>query len=389
MMARRILSLLSLTTLAAAAPVTGGTIPRPGDGTPFFYKGHDLSSLKLLEDSQNFFVDTARGNEERPADDILADGGMNAVRLRLWVDPPDGIYGLNYTIDLAQRFQAKGQRIFLDYHFADSWADPQKQPAPAAWPTKLEPLAGRLREYVRETLVAFKDAGVTLDIVSLGNEIRHGMIWPLGRASVDVEPWPAMVANFSNLATLYKAARAGVGDAACAGVPKPQVMLHLDNGWNLTLQERWYGALVDNGVPPSAWDSFGLSFYPFYGTAATFENLRAVLRAMADKYGKPLQVVETDYPAVCDGRWSPIPESSEPGIPYSVAGQVEWMAEVLRIVRETPRGLGRGLWYWEPAWLENTSLGSACNDAILFEADYSGWPRTVGYSRESVNVFLN
>ncbi|KAK1979639.1 family 53 glycosyl hydrolase [Colletotrichum cereale] len=389
MIARRFLSLLCLPALAVAAPVTEGTISGSGDETPFFYKGHDLSSLKLLEDSQNVFVDTARGNRERPADDILADGGMNAVRLRLWVDPPDGIYGLNYTIDLAKRFQAKGHRLFLDYHFADSWADPQKQPAPAAWPTELEPLAGRLREYVRETLVAFRDAGVTLDIVSLGNEIRHGMLWPLGRVSVDVQPWAATVANFSNLATLYKAARAGVRDATCAGVPKPEVMLHLDNGWNLTLQEKWYGALVDNGVAPSAWDSLGLSFYPFYGTAATFENLRAVLRAMADKYGKPMQVVETDYPAVCDGRWNPIPESSEPGIPYSVAGQVEWMAEVLRIVREAPGGLGRGLWYWEPAWLENTSLGSDCNDAVLFEADYSGWPRTVGYSRESVNVFLD
>ncbi|CCF44787.1 glycosyl hydrolase family 53 [Colletotrichum higginsianum] len=308
-----------------------------GDEKPFFYKGHDLSSLKMLEESQNVFVDTARGNQERPADDILADGGMNGVRLRLW----------------------------------------------------LEPLAGRLREYVRETLVAFRDAGVTLDIVSLGNEIRHGMIWPLGRVSVDVQPWSATVANFSNIATLYKAARAGVKDATCAGVPKPEVMLHLDNGWNLTLQERWYGALVDNGVPLSAWDSFGFSFYPFYGTSATFANLREVLRVMADKYNKPMQVVETDYPAVCDGRWNPIPESSEPSIPYSVAGQIQWMAEVIRIVREAPRGLGRGVWYWESPWLNNTSLGSDCNDAILFEADYSAWPRTVGYSRESVNVFLD
>ncbi|GKT50563.1 putative argininosuccinate lyase [Colletotrichum spaethianum] len=389
MIARRLFSLLSLTALAAAAPAAESFNSESDAETPFFYKGHDLSSLKMLEESQSVFVDTARGNQERPADDILADGGMNAVRLRLWVNPPDGTYGLNYNIDLAKRFQAKGQRIFLDFHFADSWADPQKQPAPAAWPTELEPLASRLREYVRETLVAFKDAGVTLDIVSLGNEIRHGMLWPLGRVSVDVEPWSATVANFSNLATLYKAARAGVKDATCAGVPKPEVMIHLDNGWNLTLQERWYGALVDNGVPLSAWDSFGFSFYPFYGTSATFENLRSVLRALADKYNKPMQVVETDYPAVCDGRWNPIPESSEPSIPYSVAGQIEWMAEVLRIVREAPRGLGRGLWYWEPAFLNNTSLGSDCNDAIFFEADYSDWPKTVGYSRESVNVFLN
>ncbi|OLN88122.1 putative arabinogalactan endo-beta-1,4-galactanase A [Colletotrichum chlorophyti] len=382
-MARRFFSLLGLAAVAAAATASEGS-----NDNPFFYKGHDLSSLKMLEESQTVFVDTARGNVERPADDILADGGMNAVRLRLWVNPPDGTYGLDYNIDLAKRFQAKGHRIFLDFHFADSWADPQKQPIPAAWPTELEPLAGTLRTYVRETLVAFDAAGVTLDIVSLGNEIRHGMLWPTGYVSVDVEPWTDLVSSFANFSTLFKAARAGVKDATCAGVPQPEVMLHIDNGWNLTLQERWYGALVDNGVPLSAWDSFGFSFYPFYGTAATFENLRTTMAAMGEKYGKPMQVVETDYPAVCDGRWNPIPPSSEPSIPYSVDGQLEWTAEVLRIVREVPGGLGRGLWYWEPAWTNNTSLGSDCNDATLFEADYSAWPRTVGYSRPSVDMFL-
>ncbi|TDZ72085.1 putative arabinogalactan endo-beta-1,4-galactanase A [Colletotrichum trifolii] len=380
-----IVSLLALTALAAAAPAPEGSDVAP---KPFFYKGHDLSSLKMLEDSQNVFVDTARGNIERPADDILADGGMNGVRLRLWVNPPDGTYGLNYTITLAKRFQEKGQRIFLDYHFSDSWADPQKQPLPAAWPTELEPLAGKLREYVRETLVAFHEAGVKLDLVSLGNELRHGFLWPLGYVDVNVQPFTALVDSFANFSTLYKAARAGVKDAICAGVPKPEVMIHIDNGWNLTLQERFYDALLGNNVPLSAWDSFGFSFYPFYGTSATFKNLENTLHVMAEKYGKPMQVVETDYPAICDGTWNPIPESSEPGIPYNVEGQIEWTKEVLKIVREAPKGLGQGLWYWEPAWLNNTSLGSDCNDAILFEPDYSDWPRTVGYSRESVNLYL-
>jgi arabinogalactan endo-1,4-beta-galactosidase len=27
-------------------------------------------------------------------------------------------------------------------------------------------------------------------------------------------------------------------------------------------------------------------------------------------------VVETDYPAICNGEYNPIPESSEPEIPY-------------------------------------------------------------------------
>ncbi|KAH8594324.1 family 53 glycosyl hydrolase [Bisporella sp. PMI_857] len=358
-----------------------------GKPSSFFYKGHDLSSLKLLEDGGSIFKDTARYNETRSAEAILADGGMNTVRLRIWVNPADGVYGLKYNLDLAKRFQKQGFKLYLDFHFSDTWADPQKQFIPAAWPTALKPLASTLRAYVKDTLVSFQRAGIKLDIVSLGNELRHGLLWPTGRANVDVQPWPSTVANFSNAAILYKAARAGVDDAIQQGISKPQVMLHIDNGWNLTLQQRWYGALTANAVPLSAWDVFGVSFYPFYGTSATFNNLRTTLNTLARQYKKPIQVVETDYPAICNGQWNPIPESSEPSIPYNVDGQLIWVKEVIDIVRDIPNGLGQGVHYWEPAWLNNTSLGSACNDAILFDPDYSNPVQYVGYSRKSVNMF--
>ncbi len=81
---------------------------------------------------------------------------------------------------------------------------------------------------------------------------------------VDVEPWPSTVAYFSNLSYLWKAARAGVDDAIHSGVPKPQILIHIDDGWNLTLQQRWFGAMVENGVPTSAWDIFGTWFLAFF-----------------------------------------------------------------------------------------------------------------------------
>ena len=269
----------------------------------------------------------------------------------------------------------------------DSWADPNKQPPPAAWPLELGPLSATLRNYVKDTLVSFHQAGIYLDLVALGNEIRNGMLWPTGETNPNIQPWSAQVANYSNLATLYKAARAGVDDAVFQGANKPQVLIHIDDGWNLTLQQRWFGALVGAGVPVSAWDVFGFSFYPFYGTAATFDNLRQTLNWLANTYHKPIQVVETDYPAICNGEYNPIPASSEPEIPYSVQGQITWTDDVINIVRQVPFGLGRGVHYWEPAWLNNTSLGSDCNDAILFTADYSNYPIDVGYSRPSVNLF--
>ena len=85
---------------------------------PFFYKGHDLSSLFRLEEGGMFFKDTARNNETRPAEAILGDGGMNTVRLRIWVNPDGGTNGLQYNLDLAKRFQKEGYKIYLDFHFS-------------------------------------------------------------------------------------------------------------------------------------------------------------------------------------------------------------------------------------------------------------------------------
>ena len=88
---------------------------------------------------------------------------------------------------------------------------------------------------MKDALLSFARAGINLDLVALGNEIRHGILWPIGYADVDVQPWPETVANFSNLATLWKAARAGVDDAVHAGAPQPQVMIHIDDGVSLIL----------------------------------------------------------------------------------------------------------------------------------------------------------
>lgn len=85
---------------------------------PFFYKGHDLSSLLTLEEGGAIYKDTARNNQTRPAEAILGDGGMNTVRLRIWVDPVGGTNGLQYNLDLAKRFQNEGYKIYIDFHFS-------------------------------------------------------------------------------------------------------------------------------------------------------------------------------------------------------------------------------------------------------------------------------
>lgn len=72
------------TLLLYALPLVSA-LPQVGErpSANFFYKGHDLSSLLMLEESGEYiYKDTERGNETRTADAILGDGGMNSVRLR-------------------------------------------------------------------------------------------------------------------------------------------------------------------------------------------------------------------------------------------------------------------------------------------------------------------
>ena len=156
----------------------------------------------------------------------------------------------------------------------------------------------------------------------------------------------------------------------------------------MNLQTTWFGALTKTGLVSTAdWDVFGFSFYPFYGSGATWTALLNSMNTLADKYGKPMMVVETDWPVICDGKYNPIPAFSEPQIPVSVEGQLEWTRNTTATVKKVKNGLGAGVFYWEPTWLNNTGLGSACEDAILFSQDFSNPKQTVGYSRQSVNLF--
>lgn len=89
------------------------------------YKGADWSSVVVEEDAGFSYSTTAGASTSLEA--LLADSGANTVRQRVWVNPSDGIYGLDYNIEIAKRAQAEGLAIYLDLHFSDTWADPGDQ----------------------------------------------------------------------------------------------------------------------------------------------------------------------------------------------------------------------------------------------------------------------
>jgi arabinogalactan endo-1,4-beta-galactosidase len=108
-------------------------------------------------------------------------------------------------------------------------------------------------------------------------------------------------------------------------------------------------------------DVQGISYYPFWDQKdSTIENFRTNMNNMAKKYGKPIVVAETDWPTKCSKASENIPVSLR-SIPFTAAGQVEWVKKVADVVKAVPGGLGQGVMYWEPGWIDNAVSSILCH----------------------------
>ena len=154
-----------------------------------FAKGADVSWLTEMEANDIAFYDaTGRKNDcMMEANDIafydatgrkndcmkiLRSLGMNAIRLRVWVDPADGWCGQQDVVAKAVRAHNLGMRLMIDFHYSDSWADPSKQNIPEAWKNyTLEEMKQAVANHTRTVLEALKKAGIdSVEWVQVGNE---------------------------------------------------------------------------------------------------------------------------------------------------------------------------------------------------------------------------
>jgi arabinogalactan endo-1,4-beta-galactosidase len=288
--------------------------------------GADLSFLKQAEDRGTVFKDN---NEGKPGLEIFKDHGYNWIRLRLFHTPTQLPNSLPYTIALAQNAKKLGYRFLLDYHYSDTWADPGKQFIPKAWEKMAHPeLVKAVFEYTRDTMAAFGEAGVFPDMVQVGNEITNGILWPDGK----------LPDNWDNFADLVKAGVAGV-EAGRGGRPRPRIMIHIDKGGDKAKTKWFFDKLNSYRVE---YDLIGQSYYPWWH--GSLLDLRENLDFMAYEYHKDIIVVEAAY------NWAPREYTKKPApFPESPEGQRDFWEEVHRAVLATPLGLGKGVFWWEPA----------------------------------------
>jgi arabinogalactan endo-1,4-beta-galactosidase len=314
-----------MNTRIAMLAVLAATLPAAGLCADYAV-GADLSFLKQAEDRGTVFKD---GGAPKAGLQIFRDHGYTWIRLRLFHTPTQLPNNLEYTLAMAKAARQLGFKFLLNFHYSDTWADPGKQFIPKAWEgLTQEKLAQVVFEYTRDTISAFRQQDVFPDMVQVGNEITNGMLWPVGK----------LPDNWDNFAAFLQAGIAGV-EAGKGDMPRPRIMIHIDRGGDKIKTKWFFDKLNSYGVN---YDVIGQSYYPNWH--GTLFDLRENLIFMALEYKKDIIVVETGYSNQAPqgaARAVPLPETPD--------GQKEFLEEVNRMVMMTPNGLGKGVFWWEPA----------------------------------------
>ena len=345
-----LLAALAIFSLSACSDDENNTTPqsKPTYDMTGFAKGADVSWLTEMEKAGSKFYNASGAEQDCMM--LLRDLGVNSIRLRVWVDPQDGWSGKQDVLAKAWRAKNLGQRIMIDFHYSDSWADPGKQNIPAAWTDYKDDLLkmkAAVAEHTTDVLSFLKENGIGVEWIQIGNETTTGMLWPLGLASDN---------NFANYAALNNAGY----DAAKAVYPEAQCIIHIDQG-NVLGRFTWmFDGLKAAGAK---WDVIGMSLYPYwtmlehkeYTADRTITECIANINSVARKYNCDVMVVETGMECADDK-----------GNLASASVLAEGKRQLARILKECKENTGgrcKGVFYWEPECRSNQyRLGAFTED---------------------------
>jgi arabinogalactan endo-1,4-beta-galactosidase len=369
-------------------------------------KGADVSMLDQLQRCGAVFSD-AQGQKTQLLP-LLKANGINWVRLRIWNHPVNasdvyagerllshkgepvggGNNDLAATMRMAQAAKAQGLRLLLDFHYSDFWADPGKQDKPYAWSKSSgTALQNEVHNYTREVLLALRAANAYPDMVQLGNETNGGMLWPDGKTwRATPEETIGGAAGFAEL--LAAGARAVRETDPANGRPDAiRIAIHLADGGDNALYRRVFDDLQARALD---FDLIGLSYYPYYH--GPIAGLRANMADLAQRYGKPLLIMETATGWTLDNADATAnvfgsEQATRGGYPVSPQGQEQLLRELYAALGELPDGLGLGVFWWAPEWLAvpgagwRSGEGNGWDNQTLFDFQGRALPSLSAFAR--------
>jgi len=360
-----------------------------------FYRGGDITELNYIESLGGKYYDAA-GNE-RDALDILSEAGMNMARVRLTNSPGkghgDGTYYLPAgfqdeadCLKLAKRAKEHGMAIQFTFNYSDYWSNGMRQIIPADWVEQIRTDTGydiedadflnsmteeqradiiaRLEtivyDYTKDIMKKLQAQGTVPEYVSLGNEIRGGMLFPFantydasmnrGRMELVFDEDVAKddihcPEDWDSLAKFINAGYRAVKEVA----PETGVIIHLDDGSKVGAFTWWLDKFDAAG---GKYDIIGASYYPSW-SGNTIETCVDFCNEISEKYGKDIMIMETGF------NWSPTIKNGSGGqlvdidaykdvFPPTQEGHYGYMKALFEGLRSVRNDRVLGALYWDP-----------------------------------------
>lgn len=343
-------------------------------------RGMDVSSyLSIMENFEQVKKDmkTAGAGEEEIAKigfkdqqgnvldeqgffDLLADSGVNYIRLRVWNDPFNSENGKGYgggNVDIKRAaimgkyITNAGMKTLLDFHLSDFWADPGKQKAPKKWEKySVDEKVTAVKEYITESLQYMKDQGAEVHMVQIGNETNN--------AVCGENDWNNMNRIFDAGCEAVKAFDKNILRVIHFTNPEKE-----GNSMSFAKNLSEYDRDGDGKSDGVDYDIFATSYYP--NSHGTMDNLTQVLANVAKTYNKYVMVAETAWAYTYDDGDAAGGTKYNTGeyVNYnvSVQGQVNAVHDVIEAVNNIDVKIGEnkaalGFFYWEPAWIPVQSV---------------------------------
>lgn len=269
-------TILKVVGAGVGALAIGSALPEFSAEAATFYKGADISWLPQME--ANGYVFYNASGVEQDLLTILKSYGINAIRLRTWVnpssDPANGHCSEAETVAMAVRCKNAGFPVDIDFHFGDTWNSLGVQNPPAAWASMTySQMLTAMYNYVYHFMNDLKANGVTPTWVQIGNEINSGICLPTG--SLAHQP--------AQMTGLLNAAYAMVKEV----FPSTQVLIHLAQPQNISVIENFLDTYKANG---GNWD---ITAFSSYGSgSSTISGIISDISTIKTRYGKPVMQVE-------------------------------------------------------------------------------------------------
>jgi len=404
------------------------TSEQGGDRTAYHYNAGDnppipgirggrYSDPGSVESGANFFG-------------LTKDLGWDVIRLRVWNDPrserngepvdhPGNCSPAN-TLRVAKAVIGAGQDLAIDFHYSDSWSDPQNQPKPYAWADlSFDELQQATHDFTYDFVEKLVEQGTPPSIVAIGNEVTNGMMWgseydlitpyvdhhhyytsarhdaaPGGGVKwikyeqadgdADSPAYREFLESVRNLALLIDAGNRAVKEINAEHGADIDTQLHFafnvferQNGRMIALDTedvfQRVMALVGTlnkelEARGGMVDSIGVSYYPdWHGSYDTLQrNLVEISRALPNV---KLTIAE------CSPRFrgtvdEAIENLNHPvGFEYSIQSQGDDAIDLMKTINDVPNNVGVGVW----PWAGTRVFGAGRGDDGTLRASFKAW----------------